>query len=98
MFTSFGARTMTVRTERPSSAFTTAGAESASSRNVGLDDVRRNGETIANLAVDLDDAGDRLFNQQRRINARPAGVENRRLDARAAPTRLRPCRARTATA
>ena len=77
--------------ERPSSAFTTAGAESASSRNVASTTsgaTERRSRTLPLICA----AASEGFNEQRGINARPAGVENRRL----VPTHLRRM-ARTAT-
>ena len=68
--TSFGARTTTVRTSRPSSARCTASAASASSRSSSSVDVGRHLQPAAHLALHLHDAGHGVLDQQRRVGDR----------------------------
>ena len=98
MLTSFGARTITLRTcGRPARA-RTAGSASASGLQLGLGDVRRDLQPGPDLALDLHDRGHRRP-RPAAPRRRPASRRGRR-SARgpAAPTSPRRCTARPATA
>ena len=69
--TSFGSRTITLRTSRPSIAATTVGVGQGQRLQVGRGDVGGDLQPRPDLALDLDDGGDRLLDQQRRVD-RPA--------------------------
>ena len=73
MFTSFGGRTTTRLTSRPASARVIPGAASRQVAQLGLRDVRRYLQPVADLPVHLNHAGDRLLNQERRVRGRPGG-------------------------
>ena len=67
--TSFGARTITLRTSASPIARTTFGVGQRQRLQLGLGDVGRDLQLGPHLALHLDDAGHRLLDQQRRRSA-----------------------------